>query len=57
MIDISTYSPEQLFDLTTLKVNIRNPRKIKADALERLKKSVLEFSKMLAKRPIFCTHS
>lgn len=52
MIDISNYDPDELFDLTTLKVNVRNPRKIKPAAMERLKVSVLEFSKMLAKRPI-----
>lgn len=40
------------FDLTTLNSNPRNPRKIGTKEMERLKKSVTEFSQMLALRPI-----
>lgn len=43
---------EELFDLRTLKSKYRNPRKIGSDELERLKKSVTQFEKMLAVRPI-----
>lgn len=43
---------EELFDLRTLKTKYRNPRKIGNDELERLKKSVSEFEKMLVLRPI-----
>lgn len=42
----------ELFDLTRLKTKYRNPRKIGAAELDRLKASVTGFSKMLALRPI-----
>lgn len=42
----------EVFDLGLLKTKYRNPRKIGDAELERLKKSVTGFSKMLALRPI-----
>lgn len=43
---------EDLFDLRILKTKHRNPRKIEKEEMERLKRSVTNFSKMLSLRPI-----
>lgn len=39
-------------DITKLKLNDRNPRTIKGEKFEKLKRSIKEFDKMLSLRPI-----
>lgn len=43
-----------MIKISTLKNNPNNPRTIKKDALEKLKKSISDFPEMMEKRPMVC---